>query len=413
MALSPGQLAVASCKTRMRVLVSGRRFGKTHLAIREMCKVAAQPNKTVWYCCPTYRQSKMVTWEPLKAKLFSLNWVVSTNETELSIRLKSGSTIYLKGADKPDSLRGTSIDFIVFDEVADVDPEAWNVIRPSLADRRGSALFIGTPKGRNWCFDLYNRGRDPTEEEWESFTYTTIEGGNVTEDEIEQAKKDLDERNFRQEFMATFEQYSGVVYYNFSPENNIGYAPVELVPRQELLVMTDFNVDPIAAVIGIRHEDKLYIIDEIVIYGSDTDELVNEITNRYGAGDYRITAYPDPAGVQRKTSAGGRTDITILQNARYNVKYKRSHPPIKDRVNAVNGLLKNSKGDVRLIISPKCKKLIECLTKQCYKEGTQVPSKDGGFDHINDALGYGVDYEWGIKRDHDTKQPEYWGVATR
>ena len=124
MPLSLAQDTVANSPTRFRVVVAGRRFGKTHLSIRELCYHAKEPDKDVWYVAPTYKMARQIVWRKLKNKLQDLNWVAKTNETELTITLVNGSVIALKGADNYDSLRGVGLDFIVLDEFADIDPEA-------------------------------------------------------------------------------------------------------------------------------------------------------------------------------------------------------------------------------------------------------------------------------------------------
>jgi hypothetical protein len=292
------------------------------------------------------------------------------------------------------------------DEFADIDPEAWyEVLRPTLADREGRALFIGTPKGiGNWAHDLFNM---PTEqpEQWASFQYTTIEGGNVKAEEIEAARKDLDERTFRQEFMATFETYSGRIYYAFDRKENT--QPPESVDLSVLYTGWDFNIDPMSVVIAVRKGDALYVIDEIRMFSSNTQEAVDEIKQRYPTS--KIWAFPDPASRQRKTSAGGSTDILILQNAGFVVKAPHSHTPVRDRINAVNARLCDSTGIRHLFIHPKCKYTLEGLERHTYKEGTTQPDKDSGYDHMNDALGYMIDYLFPIRKDTaDIVQPKRW-----
>ena len=191
------------------MVIAGRRFGKTHLSIRCLCEAASQVDREVWYVAPTYKQAKMIVFKKLRKKLQDLRWVRKINETNLSFELKNGSTISLKGADNYDSLRGVGLDFLVLDEFADIDPEAWfETLRPTLADKMGKALFIGTPKGMNWAKDLYDL-HDEYPDEWAAFQFTTIEGGNVTEEEVLAARRSLDERTFRQEFEGTFETFSG------------------------------------------------------------------------------------------------------------------------------------------------------------------------------------------------------------
>jgi hypothetical protein len=396
MPLSPAQTKIVEAPQRFKVVIAGRRFGKTHLSIRELCYNARLPDRTVWYVAPTYRQAKMITWKKLRNKLNDLKWAKKINETELSIELKNGSTISLKGADNYDSLRGIGLDFLVIDEFADVDAEAWyETLRPTLADKQGGALFIGTPKGMNWAHDLYTMFEDYPDE-WASFQYTTIEGGNVKSEEVEAARRSLDERTFRQEFEATFETFSGRVFYAFDRKHNLlQYTPPDAQP--ELHIGMDFNVDNNSCVIAVRpNSTVLHVIDEIKLMGSNTDEMVQEIRNRYP--QHRVTVYPDPAGSQRKTSAGGRTDHTILRAAGFTVKAPHGHNAIRDGVNAVNAKLRNSAGITSLFFDARCKYAIECLEKHTYKEGTSIPSKDEGWDHMNDALRYMVDYLFPIRQ---------------
>lgn len=411
MALSKGQLAITQDTHRFRVAVCGRRFGKTYLATRELAKFARMPDRRLFYIAPTYRQAKQIVWDKLKFKLRDLNWISKINESDLTITLINDSRISLRGADNPDSLRGVGLDFIVMDEFAMIDQKAWTeVLRPTLSDRAGSALFITTPMGTsNWSYDLFNMPlQDP--DNWASWQYTTLEGGRVPPDEIEQARRDLDERTFRQEFLASFETFAGKIYYSFDRKHNV--KTVDNVTTDVLYVGMDFNTDPMSAVIAVRHEDTLLVIDEIRIFGSDTQEMVDEIKTRYPKS--KIWVYPDPAGSQRKTSAGGRTDHIILQNAGFIVKSPRAHTPVRDRINAVNSRLCDATGVRHLFLTPNCKHTIEGLDRHSYKEGTSQPDKSSGYDHMMDALGYMIDFMFPVRRDtSNIEQPRSWGHQTR
>jgi hypothetical protein len=330
------------------------------------------------------------------------------NEAELTIELKNKSRICLRGADNKDSLRGVGIDFIVLDESADIDETAWTeVLRPTLSDTNGLAMFAGTPKGMNWFHDLYQRGQDPTEKEYSSFLYTTLDGGFVDAGEIEQAKRDLDAKTFRQEYQATWETYSGIIYYGFSMSENVKHFD-EPMDNNILHIGMDFNLDPMSAIVSYISNGVVYIMDEIQIWSSNTDELCQEIHRRYPGK--KIFVYPDPASRQRKTSAGGRTDLSILMNAGFICKVPPRHMAIRDRINSVNAKLCSASNERQVFIHPKCKNLLNSVSKHTYKEGTVLPDKTQGFDHMNDALGYLISFLYPIRTAYENATPERFAV---
>ena len=404
MALTKPQKKVISNEARFRVLITGRRFGKTFLAINELAKFASQSNKKVWYVAPTYRQAKQICWNELKERLVDHRWVKNINNSDLTITLKNNSRITLRGADNEQSLRGVGLDFIVLDEFADIHKEAWyEVLRPTLSDTGGHALFCGSPRGfGNWSYELFKQGE--TNKDWSSFKYTTLEGGQVADDEIEQARQDLDIRTFQQEYEATFVNYSGMIYYNFNRQKNI----IEKYSKDSavLHIGLDFNVDPMSAVVCIILQETIMVVDEIQIYSSNTQEMCEEITNRYN--NKKIIVYPDPSARQRKTSAGGFTDLSILKNAGFDVKCKNTAPLIRDRINAVNSKLKNVNGKNNLFIVKSCKNVIKSIERQIYKEGTHIPDKDSGYDHMNDALGYLVEFNFPLRRNFVASPVKRW-----
>jgi len=406
--LTKPQYEVSSCNKRFRVLISGRRFGKTYLCITEMMKYASKPNQKIWYVAPTFKMAKEIAWSNLKEMLNQFNWIDDINETTMSIRIrKTNSVISLKGADNYDALRGTGLNFLILDEFADIDKRTWfEVLRASVADTLGDVLMCGTPKGYgNWSYEMYLKGKQ--DDQWGSYQYTTIQGGMVSKAEIEQAKQDIDIRTFRQEFEGTFENYAGSVYYNFHPVESVIDRKIDW--EKPLHIGMDFNVDPMSACVTQIEKDKIYAVDEIIIYSSNTDEMCQEIRDRYGS-KAQIFIYPDPASRQRKTSAGGRTDLSILQNAGFKVKVKHKHPAIRDRVNSVNAKLKDSKGVRHIFVSKSCKTMIKGLQRQIYKENTNIPDKEQGFDHMNDALGYLIDYIKPLTSNVQFSRPTRWAI---
>ena len=384
MRLTKPQQTISDSTARFRVVGAGRRFGKSFLSINEMAKFARFPNQRIMYLAVTHRQAKTVIWEDLKTQLIERRWVKKINESEMQIWLVNGSTITVRSAETKDALRGGKYDFIVLDEVADMDKDVWySILRPTLSDRRGHAMFIGSPKGRNWFYDLWLQGGKL--DDWASFQYTTLDGGNVPLEEIEAAKRDMDQRTFEQEYLAQFVNYAGVIFYAFDDENIEEHPGIE--DYTPLHIGMDFNRSPITAAIATRTEDGLHFFDEIEIYSSNTNEMCEEIRARYGFGR-QIYVYPDATGKRLNTNSNGISDHIILHNAGFKVVTDAANPPVADAISSVNALLCNSSGERRLLIDPKCKRIRETMIKWTYKEGTKVPDKDSGHDHMADAVRY-------------------------
>jgi hypothetical protein len=399
---------------RFRDAVCGRRFGKTFLGAKEMrraAKLAAKWNVStddeIWYAAPTFKQAKRVFWRRLK-KAIPPEWrETKPNETECSITLISGHVMRIVGLDSYDNLRGSGLFFVLVDEWADCPYEAWEeVLRPMLSTCKwsidgklfegGHALRIGTPKGFNHCHDTYQIGQE-RKEQHRSWLYTSLQGGNVPKKEIDAARATMDARTFRQEYEGSFENYSGRVYYAFSRGESV--KDCKYNPALHLHVGMDFNVNPMSATIFQEQPNgEIWQIDEIVIPTSNTDEMAVELSTRYGKASFEpgkfdlkhITIYPDPAGAQRRTSAQGKTDISILRSYGFNVLAMASHPLVRDRVNAVNSRFQSADGVRKLFVDPSCKQSIGCYEKLCYKDGTNDPDKDGGYDHLPDGTGYYV-----------------------
>lgn len=374
---------VFSSSKRFIVLVAGRRWGKTTLAVWWLVVNAfSGEGRICYYIAPTYGQAKRIAWRVLK-QLVPKEARRRVSEQDLSIELPNCSTIQLHGADRPDRLRGVGLDCVVLDEYAHMRSETWtSVIRPTLSNRAGRALFIGTPQGRNHLYELFCRAR--FRENWAVFLFSTEQGGYVSRHELAAVAGDMDPQEYAREFCASFDDSRVRVYHGFDLEKNV--VELESSPYAPLLVGMDFNINPMTAVIGQRAGDQCHIIDEIVLTNSNTQEMMQEINRRY-AGREGIV-HPDPSAASRKTSApAGETDLTIIQRAGWLV-YRTSPYKMIDRINSVNAMLLNAHGSRRLLISPKCEHLMKALDCLAYKEGSKIPDKRTGLDHITDALGY-------------------------
>jgi len=200
---------VHNSQARFKVLSAGRRWGKTRLGVNECLDAAAQGGRA-WWVSPSYKTSE-VGWRPLR----QIARKIPNAEIRLvdrMVTLPNGGFVAVRSADNPDSLRGEGLDFVVMDECAFMQREAWTeAIRPALSDRQGKALFISTPKGRNHFWELYQKGIN-SEEGWQSWTFPTISNPFIQPTEIEAAKRDLPEMIFRQEYLAEFIDDSGSVF---------------------------------------------------------------------------------------------------------------------------------------------------------------------------------------------------------
>ena len=385
LSLRPTQGAVFTARNRFRVLVAGRRFGKSYLSCVELLRGAIEkPGETYFYCAPTYRMAKDIAWKTLKT-LVPLAWIKSKNESDLKIELVNGSMIELKGTENAMALRGRSLSGVVLDEAAFMDSAVWfEVLRPALADKQGWALFISTPAGTaSWFYDLWCYCEEDTNE-WHRWSYTTIEGGNVPAEEIEAARDQLDPRTFRQEFEASFENLSGLVATNFS-EANIDKTVCD-VPSATVLIGLDFNVDNLSAVCAVKIDDELHIFDEIVMVNATTWEIADRLNEKFGL-ERRKDICPDPTGAARKTAGVGLTDHAILRKAGLKVSTPRSPWKIRDKVNAVNTGILDGNGTRRIKIHPRCRETIKSLRTLTYDDNG-LPNKKLGVDHLFDSLGY-------------------------
>lgn len=399
--LHQAQANVYNDNTRFQVVVAGRRFGKTTLSLLRLVKVATQkPNSLVWYVAPTYGMAREIMWTKLK-RAIPVQWVAGVHETLLKITLKNGSVISLKGADRPDTLRGVGLNYVVLDEFQDMRKGVWDeVLRPTLATTEGGALFIGTPKSFNHFHKLYEKGQKQRSRkhnrEWKSWQYPTIMSPFVPTKEIEQARLDLDPRTFRQEFEATFETMSGRVYYPFDRKVHVGKYPFN--PKLPIWIGQDFNIDPMSSVIlQPQPNGEVWVVDELVLFNSNVTEVCDALEQRYWRYLKQIEIYPDPAGTSRSHARGESALDIFRQRGFGRIYHRKKHPFVQDRVNAVNAKLYSSAGTITLRVNETCKNMIDAFEQVIYKEGSTEIDKSLNKEHIADGLGYVIDYRFPIK----------------
>lgn len=376
--LHPAQSQIAQDRHRFRVVNCGRRFGKTLLSVWEMYAVAVTKETRIAYVAPTYQQARDIAWNELKRIAHPA--IESVNESRLEVKVanKQGtsSLIVLRGWESIETLRGQSYDFIVLDEISSYRNfwEHWQeVIRPTLTDRKGEALFISTPKGFNHFYDLYNlQNKD---KDYKSFHFSTYDNPHIPREEVDKAKQELTEDRFAQEYMADFRKTEGLVYKEFRRDFHVKDKEPEYVVKT--LGAVDFGTHNPAAVLTIlKDSDARYWVRSELYKRGMTDAQIAD----YVAALQLNEVYPDPA------SASGCLE---LSNRGVNVREViKGADSIKNGINTVKELFKAN----RLFIHPDCKNLIMELETYVYPEKKPDRNEDENpvkeNDHALDALRY-------------------------
>jgi len=395
------QMEIAKSRARFKVVVAGRRFGKTTLARHSLIESSMEADyRLTWYVAPTYRMAKDVMWHTLLQSI-PVQYITKKHETSMEITLINGSIIQLKSADKPDDLRGRGVDHVVLDEYQDFKTGAFEqAIYPTLTDKGGSALIIGTPKQFNQLYELYMKGQDPELLDWKSWQIPTIASPFISKYEIEQAKKNLDQKTFEQEYEASFETMAGRVYYAFDRSVHVG--DYSLNPNLPIIVGQDFNVDPMCSAImqWYPSENKMKIVDEIYFNNSSTSEIADELERRYWRqiAAKRLIMYPDASGSHR-SSARGDSDFQVFREKGIRrIVFRPKNPNVVDRVNAVNSMLRSYDNTVRLVVDHGCKQVIRSLEQTLYVQGQNRIDKTLDTDHMSDAIGYPIAYLFPVNK---------------
>lgn len=292
----------------------------------------------------------------------------------------------------------------LWDKVVSVDDGRCETFDFTIPDTHSfwSNGFIShnTPKAMNHLYDLYKLGQDEDNvraHRWTSWQFPTSSSPFIPQGEIEAAKADMDERSYLQEFEASFVNMSGRVYHAFDRDKHIKN-DIVFNPEKPIWIGQDFNLDPMSSVVMQPQDDgTVWVVDEIVLHGSNTEEVCDEIEKRYWRWQPKVVIFPDPAG-QYGQHARGESDLDIFRERGFRrLHYHKKHPLISDRVNAVNRMLKSADGKIRLFFHPKCKGIINSLEQTIYKKGTRELDKAASVEHSADALGYCIHYQFPVR----------------
>ena len=308
---------------------------------------------------------------------------------EYVLHLPNGDTkILCRSFENWSRIIGLNLSFVLADEIDTVNPSVCTRAFPRILARLRSGnvrqfAAASTPEGFRWMWQTFGSEEAAKHSDRRLIRMRTVDNPHLPQDFIERLQANYDPSLLQAYLEGQFcNLTTGQVYDRFDRQKHIT-TDIPDVSAEPLRVGVDFNVGNMSAVIGVRLGDKLLLIDEIS-GAHDTDALSQEIRRRFP--DSVIYVYPDSSGSARSTNSS-RTDIQILESYGFSNQSPKANPPIRDRVASVQALLENGKGEVRLQITPQCKRTIECLELQSYTEAGD-PDKEAGYDHMNDALGY-------------------------
>lgn len=403
------QLEFHSSPARYRVASLGRQSGKSTMCLNELVKRAWEnPGTKYWFISPTYPQAK-VQYRRLVGMLWACPEVMlKKNQTELRVKLINNSEISFKSGENYHNLRGESLHGAVIDEVRDQHPDLWTqVIRPMLTTTRGWCAFVSTPNGFDTFYDLAMKAND--DPEWGLIQSPSTCNPLFTQEELENARKEMGESEFAQEILAEFRDlHNGSAYVSFSEANVREWSPFiaeghTYTKHLPILVGLDFNISPCAWVIGQERNGDFYFFDEIFMNKTHTQEMTAELISRIKALQIRVNPQiiicGDATGRALKTATAGKSDYSILfemldeAGITYDNRTPDSNPLVKDRINIVNSKLRAADGTHHLFVHPSCKHLRKDLQRVAWKRGATAildQTTDPSLTHMSDAMGYAV-----------------------
>ena len=335
----PAFVPLHTRKQRFGVAVAHRRAGKTVASIMDVIDAALRCDKVeprFAYIAPYYAQAKDVAWGYLKRYTAPIPGVV-TNESELRVDLPNGGRIRLYGADNYDRLRGIYLDGVVLDEFADMDPRAWSeVIRPALADRQGWALFIGTPKGRNAFWEVFERSR--TDPEWFSLRLRASETGILADEELRAMRSEMSEDEYAREMETSFDaavegSYYARVLTDAETEKRIGNVPHD--PGIEVHAAWDLGIGDSTAIWLAQFVGReVRLIDYIENNGVALDWYARELRNK----PYTYAPLILPHDAQARELGTGKSRVEMLEGLGFRTRIAPKLG-VEDGIEAVRRLI--------------------------------------------------------------------------
>jgi len=402
----PVQSAAWRTSARFVTLPCGRMSGKSELAKRRLVRFLpvdlGWPVTRYRFIAPTGPQAKEIAWNDLK-NLTPRSWLLGLpRETDMLIRCQFASHIAelrVIGMDRPQRAEGSPLDGVVSDESSDQKSNLELSVRPALDARNGWWWQIGIPKRQGIGARKYRENCErgmAGEAGWANYAWPSWD--ILPAEVIEAARHDMDAKDFNEQYGAVWESIGGAAFHEF--DERVHVRQVLYDPMRPILVGADFNVDPMAWVLGQTTPDgkELQIFDEIWLRDTNTIKTLDVLWGRYGSqhkGGWVF--HGDASGHSRQTSASYSDYAHVISDARYKAKtlWPTSHPAIKDRLSSCNAMFRNAAGAVRLHIDPRCINLIDDLRNRGLdRNGLLINADKDSGGHATDALGYLIHYRW-------------------
>ncbi len=390
---------------RFPVVPAGRRSGKTERFKRFLVKESMRVPGMYFAGAPTYQQAKKIFWSDLKLMSFSSTHARKPSESELQIYLPNGSEIHVLGLDKPERIEGIPWKGGGIDEFADIKADAWklnilpalNTVDPRDPDYRAWCWLLGVPEGLNHYYDIAQYAKSGQDPDYGLYHWKSAE--ILPDDVIAAAKRTMSSKEFRQEYEASFETTSGRIYEDYGSANHTGEY---FLPHEQLHWSHDQNFTPLSSCVSIVRDEKMYIVDEIVLTSAVSKQSAQEFVEKFKTHQNKhVFLYGDPAGRAGEKHGHASDYDQIEQVLRANHwKVERrvalAHPSIKNRQNAVRAKILAADGAVSLFVNPAtapwCDKGLS--TVQVKEGSTFQEDQSNKYQHITTAIGYQVSRLW-------------------
>lgn len=395
---------------RFVALISGIRAGKTYAGAREATRQAwnAKGKGVYGIIAPTYNMLDRTTWMEFKEAARPL--IKSENDTKKIITLRNGRLVHGHSADRPDRIRNETFVGFWVDEARECKNFRllWDILQGRVLSTNGKGFITTSPNSFDDIHDIFIANR---KEGYGIVRFPTYANVYLNKEGIDQLAANYDSKFAQQELMGEFVIFQGAVYYAFNRSFNAGDLAFKVAvydPLKPISLCCDFNVDPMAWIITQIHTRKdglkeIRVIDEISLKNSNTSEACQVFKDKYPNHRAGVTLYGDATGKNRSTTSN-ITNWKIIEHelSGYGLtkRVPLANPAERDRINALNGVICNSKNDRRLLINPKCKNIIRDLEQVSFKEGTtQIDkTKDFTLTHYSDALGYMAEREFSLNK---------------